>query len=362
MYEPTNGNSDVTEIWVRDHKGKLECVHRNLIKFKQTVRDNQESDLPKQLKLEENLYTFHLSDTTGAQGSNGQMSHLLLFIGLMLDRTVRIGSVIVENQNHKNKLHDVDLPTSKLLIIHFLIFPDIFGHFTPDDPWLSGSYFPSRSHHLLPPPAIHRIRRFFPPSLPPVQVPSVSLSRTNLSVQRVPVPVFLNNANSVDPTVMNKGLDSKKNNPKKLTATQLHLMRLGFNHTLQKSKPKSGLYLAKFSTKRYGIAVIPRVAQSGLVWERFREWGKYSGGIINVTSDDTGCSVFTVQRDTHHASMNNTVTLLRMYDGKGAAKTQSSGRDGRWPGLIVHSRRCLRCEMKDSDGPENFLQHLLVPR
>ncbi|KAJ3929354.1 MAG: hypothetical protein NXY57DRAFT_1040884 [Lentinula lateritia] len=65
-----------------------------------------------------------------------------------------------------------------------------------------------------------------------------------------------------------------------------------------------------------------QVAQSGLVWERFREWGKYSGEIIiNVTSDDTGCSIFTVQRDTHHASMNNPVTLLPVYDGKGAAKT-----------------------------------------
>lgn len=45
------------------------------------------------MELEENLYifsSFHLSDTTGAQGSNGKMNHLLLFIGLMLDRT-RIG-------------------------------------------------------------------------------------------------------------------------------------------------------------------------------------------------------------------------------------------------------------------------------
>ncbi|KAJ3880279.1 hypothetical protein F5051DRAFT_426766 [Lentinula edodes] len=42
---------------------------------------------------------------------------------------------------------------------------------------------------------------------------------------------------------------------------------------------------------------------------------------INVTSDDTGCFIFTVQRDTHHASMNNPVTLLPVYDGKGAAKT-----------------------------------------
>ncbi|KAJ3865810.1 hypothetical protein EV359DRAFT_62813 [Lentinula novae-zelandiae] len=172
-------------------------------------------------------------------------------------------------------------------------------------------------------------------------VPSVSLSRTHLSVQRVPVPVSLNNANLRS--------RPKKNNPKKIDSNTTTLDETRFQShapkfvralrrclqrpvgpyfqalpsaslpALSKSNPKSGF----LSRQIFDQALrFPRVAQSGLVWERFREWGKYSGEIIiNVTSDDTGCSIFTVQRDTHHASMNNPVTLLPVYDGKGAAKT-----------------------------------------
>lgn len=108
-------------------------------------------------------------------------------------------SVIVKHRTKKNNLHDVDLRSSKLLIIHFLIPPDIFGR-------LPQTILGCRAHvfHQDPiisflPPQIIEYDVFFPPSLPSVQVPSVSLSRTHLSVQRVPVPVSLNNANLVRP-------------------------------------------------------------------------------------------------------------------------------------------------------------------